>query len=240
MPLTLFHLFLGVMGCIALVLIVCSDQFLPPLSPYCKERQCEDNMIYQTVLVVGTLLWPLIWFCFVPFEKLTTCPIISLSLVWPFVIGIFQLYDSFHDKSESTLDFQQHRVVLIGGIHFDANVIISLIFAIIALFWTLSFKYGLVTKNVTGPSIKVLILALLVVVALILPTQHNSDNNQKYTSYLRAAQRIFINYCIGFILLALMVIFTNCWDNTITTQTTSTNTNTNTTNNSTLSNLFRD
>jgi hypothetical protein len=36
------------------------------------------------------------------------------------------------------------------------------------------------------------------------------DNNQQYTTYVRVAQRVFVNYCIGFIITALIVAVTNC------------------------------
>jgi uncharacterized oligopeptide transporter (OPT) family protein len=51
---------------------------------------------------------------------------------------------------------------------------------------------------------------LLLCIGLIVPTQHFMDNNQRYATYVRVAQRVFVNYAMGFLMTALIIVLSNC------------------------------
>lgn len=181
---------------------------MSPLSDYTKTRGDEDELIFFDVLTAGTLFWTLVWFVVMGFDKLYQCPLLFVAFLWPILLGIFQLYDVYYERCENIQDSQQQRMHFIGSIHTDTSTVVSFAFACASLFWAISSR-GTGAVNVLS-SIRILIVALLICIGLIVPTQHFLDNNQRYTTYARACQRVFVNYSLGFILTALMVLLANC------------------------------
>ena len=190
--------------CTGVLILSLSGKTLSPLSKYIKQRGDDDSVIYFSVLVAGTLLWPLIWFLALGPEPVKKCPILLVALLWPIGLGIFQLYDVYYDRCENVDDHQHHRASLITGITGDTATIITVSFAIGTLFMVLGIK-----QQLFSPA-RLIVIGLIICIGLIFPTNHFVDNNQRYTIYVRMAQRVFVNYCIGFIITALVVAVTNC------------------------------
>jgi hypothetical protein len=181
-----------------------SPHTLSPLSNFVKSRADEDEAIFSQVITIGSLLWPFIWYCTVGFSALQSCPILFFPFLWPIVLGIFQLYDFFHERCEDVQDHQQQRIAVIGGIQLDTGTVVSYAFASASLFWAAGNRQNLL------PSIRILVLALVICIGFIVPTNNFIDNNQRYTSYVRAAQRVFVNYSMAFIMTALVILLGNC------------------------------
>lgn len=194
----------GIQVFLSILLICVSGKTLAPLSKHLKQRGDDDAMIHFNVITIGTLLWPIIWYLTIGFTSIKTCSVLLIAFLFPILLGVFQLYDIYYDKCEDIQDHQQQRTSLIGGIQTDNATIISFAFAMGALFFILKDRENLY------PSIKMVIIALIICIALIVPTQNFVDNNQRYTTYIRVAQRIFMNYALGFILAALLILLANC------------------------------
>jgi hypothetical protein len=192
---------------IAFIFIAVSDDILPTLSHFLKQRRDDDMLIYFNVLVIGTLLWTGIWCAVIGFDTIRVCPWILIGLIWPIAIGIFQLYDIYYDRCEDTQDHQQQRTHLIGGIHVDTSTIISFSFASATLFWAIG---NIGDKKNLLPAARIIMVSLLLCIGLVVPTQHFVDNNQRYATYVRVSQRVIINYAMGFLMTALIVVLTNC------------------------------
>ena len=120
------------------------------------------------------------------------------------LLAIFQIYDFYHEKCEEVHDHQVQRIAFIGGLQLDTSTVISFAFASASLFWAVGNRQNLL------PSIRILVVALLICIGLIVPTNHFIDNNQQYTTYVRVFQRVCINFALGFVMTALVVLLTNC------------------------------
>lgn len=194
----------------AFSLIAVSDDVLAPLSNFLKQRHDDDTTVYFNVIVIGTLLWTGIWCAVIGFDTIRACPWILIGLLWPLVMGIFQLYDIYYERCEDTQDHQQQRTHLIGGIHIDTSTLISFSFASATLFWAIG---NIGDKKNLLPAARIIMVALLICIGFIVPTQHFIDNNQRYATYVRVSQRVAINYAMGFLMTALIVVLTNCVTN---------------------------
>ena len=188
----------------ALIICLFSRDSLSPLSRFHKQRGDDDSMIYFGILAAGTLCWPLLWHVTIGFNVIEECKLLFIPLLWPIFLGIIQLYDSFYDRCEDVGDHQQQRSTLIGGIQTDTATVISFAFASATLFWAMGGKQN------SLPSVRIVIIALLLCIGLIVPTYSFMDNNQRYTSYARVTQRVFVNYSMGLIMTALVMAFSNC------------------------------
>lgn len=198
---------IGLQIALAMLLSCVSDKCLAPLSHYLKQRRDDDTMIYFNVITIGTLLWTGLWCAVVGFDLIRQCPWILLGLLWPIALGLFQLHDVYYDRCEDSQDHQQQRAGLIGGVHMDTSTIISFAFASATLFWAVG---NIGDKRHLIPAARILMVALLICIGFVVPTQHFVDNNQRYATYVRVAQRISVNYAMGFLLTALVVVLNNC------------------------------
>jgi hypothetical protein len=213
-------LIIGLQLILALLLSCVSDKCLPPLSHYLKQRRDDDTMIYFNVIAIGTLLWTGLWCMVVGFDLIRQCPWILVGLLWPIALGFFQLHDVYYDRCEDAQDHQQQRTHLIGGIHLDSSTVISFAFASATLFWAIG---NIGDKRNLIPAARIIMFALLICIGLVVPTHHFVDNNQRYATYVRVAQRISINYAMGLLMTALVVVLTNCVGTTTTTPPTTSN-----------------
>lgn len=198
---------LGLQLLLAILMMLCSDRLLPPLSHHMKQRREDDSIIYFNVITIGTLLWGIIWCQSVGMELIQRCPWALIGLLWPIALGVFQLYDIYYDRCEDIQTHQQQRVHLIGGIHIDTSTIISFAFACATFFWAIG---NISSKQNLIPSARIIVIALLLCIGLIVPTQHFVDNNQRYSTYVRVSQRVTVNYAMGLLITALIIVLTNC------------------------------
>ena len=197
-------LMVGLCLLISLILIVNTNTLFSPLSSHLKQRGDDDHAIYFHVITIGTLLWPVLWYYVLGFELFKVYPVLFIAFIWPIILGIVQLIDGYYDKCEDIQDHQQQRLSFIGGIHTDTATVISFSFACASLFWAMKNNNNV--KSNTLPSAKIIVLALLICVGFIVPTFNFIDNNQQYTTYIRVSQRVFVNYCMSFIMTSLITL----------------------------------
>jgi hypothetical protein len=196
--------------CFVLCFTMCfvSDNTLPTLSHFTKQRCEDDILIFFNVLMMGTLIWPLLFMNV--FKNIEHCPWILIGLLWPIGLGMLQMYDMYYDRCEEIKDHHERRSSLIGGIHLDTSTIISFAFACATFFWAIG---NLGNKEKLIPAARVILTVLLICVGFIIPTEHIVDNSQRYSLYIRAMQRVAMNYMIGLLITALIIVITNCVSN---------------------------
>lgn len=173
-------------------------------SKYYRARGDEEDSIQYTVLMMGILLWPVIWDCTMGYSSLKIHPFLWLALLWPMVLCYLQMVDYKHDKHEKVQNPHEQRTSSILNLHGDSGTVISISFAMGTIFLAVS---RLSNQTIVYQSIKVVMVALLICIALVIPATHYMDNNQPYTAYIRQSQRVFINYATGFIMAALLMMF---------------------------------
>jgi hypothetical protein len=189
----------------AILLCVMADSILPKLSHYMKDRREDDVLIFFNVIVCGTILWPLLFFAV--FKHIDVCPWILVGLLWPVCLGILQIYDMYYNRCEEMHDVQERRGVMISGIHIDTSTVISFSFACATFFWAIG---NVGNKEKLVPAARLILVVLLICIAFIVPTQHIVDNSQRYCLYIRALQRVAVNYTIGLLIASLIVVISNC------------------------------
>ncbi len=176
------------------------------ISKYTNQRGENEMMIYVSVLLIGSLFWPIVFYLIVGWDNIfERIPFASVALIWPIVLCGIQLYDIYHDHLEDIQDLQSKRVSIFSGIQADTSTIVSFSFAIATILWVLGDKQNLV------PSAKLVVVVLLFCMAFILPIHQFVDNNQTYALVTRAFQRILMNYMTGLILMSLITVLTSCF-----------------------------
>jgi hypothetical protein len=205
----LFYSIIGIQILIAVFIATYTNRTLAPISRFLRQRGDDDAVIYYNVMAIGVLLWPMLWYITIGFDALKECPTLFIAFLWPIVLGIFQLVDIYYDKHEDVQDSQQQRITLIGSIHSDGAAIVSFAFAIGSLYWSVSRTTGDHINLI--PSVRIIIVSLLVCIATIVPLSHFANNNQRYSTVARVAQRVFVNYAVGFIIGALIIILAHCF-----------------------------
>ncbi len=200
---------LSIVGvCLSAGIALGTNNTLSPISRFLKQRGDDDAIIYFNIMAIGALLWPLVWYFTVGFAALKNCPSLLIAFVWPILLCTFQLYDTYYEWHEDTQDIQDKRHSLVGSIHIDSATVVSFAFAIGSLFWIIKM---LQDKHNILPSVRLIIITLIVCIACIIPLTHFVNNNQRYTTVARVSQRIFVNYASGFIMSALIMVLSGCY-----------------------------
>lgn len=190
--------------CTAVIIAHRSEKILSPLSRYNRH---EEFLASYTAVVIGILAWTCVWILVVGFEAIRSCPYILLGCVWVIALGLFQLFDLFHGNCEDTSDSSQRRSRMIRGLHSDTSTIVSMTFATGTLLWAMA---NVGNKANLFPAAKLVMVSLILSLAFIVPTQRMAGHSQRYVLYVRGAQTVALNYATGFILTALLLIFSNC------------------------------
>ena len=207
LTLTCLYGFIVGMTLVAVLVGTLSERMLPSVSTYMKQRNEDDVMIFFNVSLAGTLLWPLLFVGVLGADIIRQCPWTLIGLLWPIAIGVLQMYDMYYDRCEDIRDNQEQRSHLIGGIHLDSSTVISFAFACATFFWAIG---NVGNKANLMPSARIIMMALLLCIGFIVPTQHFLDNNQRYSIYVRVAQRVGVNCAMGLLITALIIVMTNC------------------------------
>ena len=169
------------------------------LRVHAKAEQLNDEVMryyVNAVLALGLLLWPLIWDAAVGggLARLATQPKLFLALLWPLVMVLVDL-QYVRNRSQDALFFESlHRV---GYLQSDANTIITAAFAIGTLITS-------VHKQNKGEGVRVVMYALLLCVAFVIPTS-DVPVTSRAALIVRSGQKVCLNYAIGFVIAGIML-----------------------------------
>jgi len=189
---------------LALGILVYSRYIFSSQSFHVMDRGDDDQLIGSSVLAAGILLWPVIWDAVVGYDKLFSCSPLYIAFAWPIVLLLFQMYDSHCDYQEDIENVQNQRHDIIKAVQSDSGTIISVAFAMGTIFLVMS-RLG--NEKILYESVRIVIVALIMCIAFIMPTANFMDNSHRYTVYIRYSQRVFINYVVGLVVAALIMMF---------------------------------
>lgn len=195
---------------LAIVVIICSRWGYSPHSRYVCERGDDEMMLMQTTLCVGMLVWPVVWDTLIGYDSLRQKPVLLLAFLWPILISLYQMMDREHDEDEDLSNAEKRRKIKIMGVQGDASTLISIAFAMGSIFMVMPHISP--NKKMIRNAAYIVVVALLFCIALVLPTANNVINSQGYTHLFRNVQRVAINYSLGLIMAALLIVVISRYD----------------------------
>jgi len=156
-----------------------------------RDRQEEEiRLIFNAVLTVGVLWWPLVWDATIGLDKLIEQPRLLPGFLWVPVLTMMELqyvskFSAATGKAGRASALFQH-----SDLNADTSSIISAAFAMGSLFFSS-------TKNYTATHI--IMYALVFCLAFVVPTLQVPPETKEAVMW-RSVQHLILNYSIGFII----------------------------------------
>ena len=150
----------------------------------------QINLI--VVWCIGVLLWPLLFHATLGMESLNTSKILILPFLWPIALGLFDLMNSDSQTCETEKRWWMSSKTM------DANALAGMTFALGSV---LSVNMD---KRLSQSVTPVLMMALAICIALIIPSPAMSPGSQRH-SVVNAVQKVSVHYAIGLLLAAICV-----------------------------------
>lgn len=152
------------------------------------------RLIGATVSTVGILLWPVVWDTLIGYSIITHHPLTLFGFLWPMVMNMLDLTAAA--TSSNAVDAE--KVYGIGEITSDSNTLVGIAFAIG------SFLSSQTNAKLVNATIPLLMYALLLLIAFIVPTPSLDPND--YTGFaVGTIQRTFFNYAMGFVITGISI-----------------------------------
>lgn len=175
---------------LGIVAVACFTVFKMRGNPSKRPTDDEDEntrYLYNSVLLGGILLWPLIFDLCVGLKNLIHQPRILFGFFWmPLIVTLDMV---FVEINNSKGDFMHHELSR------DTSTIISAAFAMGSLFYASQKNYS---------STHIIMYALLLCIAFIVPTI-SVPTNTKQAALVRSIQKVALNYAIGFVICGISV-----------------------------------
>ena len=177
---------------------------------YGKTPQLNDEIMrlyVNAALTGGVLLWPLVWDAAVAttrvsgLARIAQKPTLLLGLAWPLVMIIVDMQYVRKRTQDPSFFESLHRI---GYLQTDANTIITAAFAMGTLITSMHRKRSRRSKGGTG--VQIVMYALLLCVAFVIPTS-DVPVTSRTALVIRSAQKVCLNYAIGFVIAGIMVDF---------------------------------
>jgi hypothetical protein len=152
------------------------------------------RLIGATVSATGILAWPVIFDTLIGYSVITHHPLLLFGFLWPMVMNMIDL--SSASSSNSAVDSEQ--VYGIGEIAADSNTLVGIAFAVG------SFLSSQTNSKLVNATIPLLMYALLLLIAFIVPTPSLDPNS--YSGFtIGTLQRTFFNYAMGFVIMGISI-----------------------------------
>lgn len=152
------------------------------------------RLIGATVSTLGILLWPVVWDSLIGYSIITHHPLTLFGFLWPMIMNMLDL--SAAATSSNAVDAEQ--VYGIGEISQDSNTLVGIAFAIG------SFLSSQTNAKLVNATIPLLMYALLLLIAFIVPTPSLDPND--YSGFaVGTIQRTFFNYAMGFVITGITI-----------------------------------
>ncbi len=163
----------------------------------------EDQIRYYSSLIstLGVVAWPLVFNHFVGFQQMLKQPATLFGLLWPMAILLTQL------KSDR-VDLTDDHLPIVPSTYKDTGIIISVVLSLATL---LISAWPTEAKGNKQAVIKMLMYAVMLSIAFILPLGDlTGDDHEPSTAstVLQSSQRVFLNYALGFVILAVAIFLT--------------------------------
>jgi hypothetical protein len=155
-----------------------------------KERQEEEmRLIYNTVLTVGALAWPIIFDGTIGLDKLMTDPRLLPGFFWPVALCITELNYVGQFSTATGARGRASALFQHADLNADTSAIISAAFAMGSL---------MMNKSNTYNTSHIIMYALVFCLAFVVPTLQVPPETRESVMF-RSAQKVITTYAIGFI-----------------------------------------
>lgn len=156
-----------------------------------RDREEEETrLVFNAVLTVGVLWWPIVWDATIGLHRLIEEPRLLLGFIWVPVLTMLELqyvsqFSAATGKAGRASALFQH-----SDLNSDTSAIISAAFAMGSLLYSSS-------KNYTATHI--IMYALVFCLAFVVPTLQVPPETKAAVMW-RSVQKLILNYAIGFII----------------------------------------
>jgi hypothetical protein len=156
-----------------------------------RDREEEEiRLVFNAVLTVGVLWWPIVWDATIGLHRLIEEPRLLLGFIWVPVLTMLELqyvsqFSAATGKAGRASALFQH-----SDLNSDTSAIISAAFAMGSLLYSSS-------KNYTATHI--IMYALVFCLAFVVPTLQVPPETKAAVMW-RSVQKLILNYAIGFII----------------------------------------
>ena len=137
-------------------------------------KQEKMRIIASGVSSIGILLWPVLWDTLAGYSLLVHHPLTMFGFVWPMVVSTIDLTYAFAAKNAVAAE----RVFGIGQLSSDANTLVGVAFAVGSLLASQS-------NAVADATVPLLMYALVLLIAFIIPTPSLDPNGPAHLLQLR-------------------------------------------------------
>lgn len=154
----------------------------------CDREDEEIRLIFNSMITVGTLLWPIVWDLTIGLHELVANPRLLSAFFWVPLVNLCQM--QFVTEVSTDTNYTAMAMFQQRSLADDTNQLISTAFAMGSLFFSS-------TKNYTGTHI--IMYGLLITLAFVVPTLHVPADTRSAVLW-RSGQFIILNYAIGFVI----------------------------------------
>ena len=190
--------FLTVFGTLALVVAATTVVWGRKIknSNHAGDREDSIRFYSASLQTLGIVLWPLVFNAVIGLKQIATQPAYMFGLLWPMVILLAQL-------KADRVDLNHQNQPIVPSAYKDTGMILSVVLPMSGLLisaWPDEQKKN--RQNVT----RILMFAIMMSIAFILPLGNLSGDDHEPSdaaTLVQTSQRVFLNYSIGFIILAL-------------------------------------
>lgn len=147
------------------------------------------RLIYNSVLTVGTLAWPIVFDATIGLNRLMADPRLLLGFFWPMALNITELNYVNQFSSATGPKGRASAMFLQQDLNSDTASIMSAAFAMGSL---------MMNRNNTYNTSHIIMYAMVFCLAFVVPTLQVPPETKEAVMF-RSAQKIITTYAIGFI-----------------------------------------
>jgi len=186
---------------IALGVIVHTQYCLRNEGHTADKQEEEVRLMFNSMLTVGTLMWPVVWDATIGLDELLLHPRLLLGFLWlPVILMVQQSFvtkfaGEVGKEGRAMAMFQQKTLME------DSSMLISTAFAMGSLLFTAKSSI-----NAT----RTIMVGLVLVLACVLPTLHVPPGTRSAVLW-RSGQFIVLNYAIAFVIAGISTDLLKDW-----------------------------
>lgn len=190
-------------GLLSIVLLVAYDCYSSLTAPGLV-RDPQNNMKFLSASIAfgSVVLWPVLFDMAVSYRTATSTVFVFIGFIWPIVMGYLDIQAADEKSIIDVLD-DKHEF-RIGTFRADISVIVSAAFAIATL---LTSQFEVSVSRASSPLI--LYGILLCLVFLSPPSDNANGVNFNQTVAMQAAQKVCLNYAVGFVITGIAIGMAN-------------------------------
>lgn len=175
------------LACILMVLLTTVWILRDPKGSQDRHEE-EIRLLYNCVLAVGVLAWPIVFDATIGLHKLTTDPRLLLGFFWPIALNITEMNYVSKFSTSTGAHGRASAMFQHADLNADTSAIISAAFAMGSL---------IMNRKGTYATSHIIMYALVFCLAFVVPTLQVPPETKESVLF-RSAQKVVTTYAIGF------------------------------------------